>query len=206
VTARPVEARQSGAVIPASVVSAAGFATVERNLHATHMPWDRAALERELSAVSGLVYISVVEDFDRMIALLLSAVLGGALVLVLGGTFAATGLAAADMRGDLDTMSAIGAPPRGRRLVVAGQAGFIAGLGALVGVVAGGVLGVALAWQRTGNRGPGPLPNSFSIPGEAVVSIPWGFAAALLLGLPLLAALLAGSLTRTRLTLARRPA
>lgn len=210
VPALPADARQGGAVISASAVSAAGFTTVERYLHAAHIPPDVNVLERELSAVSGIVWVEVQEDLDRTTALLLSTILAGALVLVFGGTFAATGLAAADMRGDLDTMSAIGAPPRARRLVVAGQAGFIAGLGALVGVIAGGVLGVALAWMYTGRTGPGPVirpdRGSFSIPGEAVVSIPWGFAAALLLALPLLAALLAGSLTRTRLALARRPA
>ena len=65
---------------------------------------------------------------------------------MLGGTFAATGLAAADMRPDLTTMAAVGAPPGTRRLVVAGQAGFIAGLGVLIGTPAGLLTGTAAIW------------------------------------------------------------
>ena len=99
--------------------------------------------------------------------------LGAALVLVLGGTLVATGLAAADMRPDLTTMAAVGAPPGTRRLVVAGQAGFIAGLGVLIGAVAGSVTGIAATWPTT-LRGhsdiltpAGALPSSPPTAGDA---------------------------------------
>ena len=49
--------------------------------------------------------------------------------LVLGGTFAATGLAAAEGRPDRATLAASGATGRVQRLLVAGQAAFVSGLG-----------------------------------------------------------------------------
>ncbi|MFI7113020.1 FtsX-like permease family protein [Nonomuraea sp. NPDC050227] len=196
--------RQAGAVIPPQALAKAGLGTVERVLYTASPPQDERRMEADLRGeVNGNLYLHVERGRaeDRAVALLV--LLGAALVLVLGGTFAATGLAAADMRPDLNNLSAVGAAPRVRRLVVAAQAAYIAGLGAATGLVAGAVAGVALTWPmtRTGASGMNAL-----LAGPGAIDVPWSFLAVVVLGLPLVAALVAGLLTRTRLVLARRVA
>jgi putative ABC transport system permease protein len=171
---------------------------VENSLFASHEPADEERLHRALNAVTAGVQISVQRRGDEEAFAVLLVLLGAATVLVLGGTFAATGLAAADMRQDLDTMSAVGAPPRVRRLVVAAQAAYISGLGAVAGLVGGVVAGAAMLLARWGADRPWVLDAA-----EAV-HIPWGFLAGLVVGLPLLAALVAGAFTRTWQARARR--
>ncbi|MFI7689139.1 FtsX-like permease family protein [Nonomuraea sp. NPDC049655] len=196
--------RQAGAVIPPQALAKAGLGTVERVLYTASPPQDERRMEADLRGeVNGNLYLNVKRGKaeDRAFALLV--LLGAALVLVLGGTFAATGLAAADMRPDLNNLSAVGAAPRVRRLVVAAQAAYIAGLGAVVGLVAGAVAGVALTWPMT-RMGAGGMRTLLDGPGT--IDVPWSFLAVVVLGLPLVAALVAGLFTRTRLVLARRVA
>ncbi|MEV4106979.1 FtsX-like permease family protein [Nonomuraea sp. NPDC049695] len=198
VVSKGADASQSGMIIPASAVTAAGFKAVERVLYASYVPDDEQRLNTEIRTLVGEgAFAAVNEGYgeDRFMVLLVLVV--AALVLVLGGTFAATGLAAADMRQDLDTLAAVGGPPRVRRLVVAAQAAYISGLGALVGLVGGTVSGIALTWPLTRSsvevyRGP------------QVIAVPWLFLAAVVVGLPLLASVVAGLCARTRLVLARR--
>jgi putative ABC transport system permease protein len=187
-----------GAVVPAGALASHGLKPVERRLYGMYVPRDLDQLQTDLSAV-GDVYVATEEDGQDLLARTLWIALFAAMVLVLGGTFGATGLAAADLRGDLDTMTAVGAPPRVRRLVVAGQAAYIAGLGALVGVPAGGVVGVAVA--SISAPFPADVGGGFA---SVAVSVPWLFVAGLVLGLPLLAAVVAGAFTRTRWAPARR--
>ncbi|MFC4007864.1 FtsX-like permease family protein [Nonomuraea purpurea] len=201
VVATGADIRQSGLLLPASAVTAAGLKTTERRMYTMYRPDDFQRLQRGLNAVTDKAIISFNTGDDGSLVVLLSAALLAALVLVLGGTFAATGLAAADMRADLDTLSAVGGRPRTRKLVVAAQAGYIAGLGAVPGLLGGVVAGIAVTVPMPGwgsSRGVG-----IEI-GPTTVAVPWLFLAALVVGLPLLAALLAGLFTRTRPTLARR--
>lgn len=119
---------------------------------------------------------------------------GTAFFFVVSGTFIATRLAAADSRPDLATVHAVGGSPRVRRLLLAGQAGYIVGLGALTGAVTGTVAGVALAWPLTERAG------------SLTIAIPWLFVLGVVVGLPLLAMLLAGGLMRNNPpALSRRP-
>ncbi|MFF5208811.1 FtsX-like permease family protein [Streptosporangium sp. NPDC000396] len=130
----------------------------------------------------------------------LLAVLGGAAaLLVLAAAFTATGLAAADARADLATLSAIGAPVRIRRLFVAGQAWFITASGAVLGVLSGAVPGLVSAWPARGLRGVSRLVED-----NTVLDVPWSLLAVLLFGLPVLAALVAAMFTRTKVSLVRR--
>ncbi|MEU6711869.1 FtsX-like permease family protein [Nonomuraea sp. NPDC046802] len=201
VVATGADDRQGSLLLPASAVTAVGLKTTERRLYAGHVAADFLRLERGLRAVTDKAVINVAPTYDGELVVLLSAALLAALVLVLGGTFAATGLAAADMRADLDTLSAVGGRPRTRKLVVAAQAGYIAGLGAVPGLLGGIVAGIAVTV---------PMPSFGSAQGVGIeigpttVAVPWLFLAALVVGLPLLAALLAGLFTRMRPTLARR--
>ncbi|MET7461634.1 ABC transporter permease [Nonomuraea sp. NPDC005501] len=202
VVARGAHARQGGAIVPPAVLTKAGFTLIERELYLRYRPADEDRFQRDLSAVDQRASTWTETGHLNRYTSMLVAALGLALVLVLGGTFAATGLAAADMRRDLDTLSAVGAAPRTRRLVVAAQAGFIASTGTLVGLVAGLVAGLAVAFPSS--RTPDPSPGWTTVGVPDIVAVPWLYVAAIVLGLPLLAALVAGLFTRTRWTPARR--
>ncbi|MEU7002019.1 FtsX-like permease family protein [Nonomuraea sp. NPDC046570] len=195
VVAAPVDPRQIGVVLPPIAVEKDGRKVVERQLYAALPSVDANSLARELMAVNERAEVRAEKGFRQEIAVMLWILLGGALVLVVGGTLVATALATADMRPDLDTLSAVGARSRTRRLVVAGQAAYVAGLGAVVGLVAGAVIGVALAWPLTAGTRDGS---------GAMVAVPWPFVLVVVLGLPVLAALVAGAFARTRPHLARR--
>ncbi|WP_433244131.1 ABC transporter permease [Streptosporangium sp. CA-135522] len=196
VVAAAADPRYAIGVLPVAAVRAAGLKTEPRYLYIDPAsrrltPQQAMGLEWDLEAGIHSFSVYVREGFQEDNAPMMWLLLAAALVLVLGGTFAATGLAAADMRPDLTTMAAVGAPPGTRRLVVAGQAGFIAGLGVLIGTPAGLLTGTAALVPVTGFR-------------ELRVEAPWLFLAAVVIGLPLLAGLLAGTFARTRMTLARR--
>ena len=129
--------------------------------------------------------------------LLLLAVVAG--VIALGAAAIATGLAAADGRADLGTLAAVGASPRVRRGLSLSQSGVIAGLGSLLGAVAG--LGGAVAVLLALNRGyadiwPAPTPYP--------ITLPWLNVGIAVLVVPLVAMLGAGLLTRSRLPIERR--
>ncbi|MEQ4719090.1 FtsX-like permease family protein [Nonomuraea sp. B19D2] len=207
VAASGADPSQVAVVIPESVLKQAGLKAKERILYADHVFPDEQRLTTELRTLVGdhvFAHVQESTERDRFTALLM--LLGAAMVLVFGGTFAATGLAAADMRRDLDTLSAVGGAPRVRRLVVAAQAAYIAGLGALVGLVAGVASGVAVNWQTTRSGFLGSGDVVYDLPRSTTIAIPWLFLAGVVVGLPLLAALVAGLCTRTRLVLARRMA
>ncbi|WP_431903256.1 FtsX-like permease family protein [Nonomuraea sp. bgisy101] len=208
VVVKASDPRLGGALLPPAAVTAQGWKLQERELFTRHPVPDIERLHRELSVVSPYAGAGVASGFQSDIDGTLLALMGGALILVLGGTFVATALAAADMRPDLATVSAVGAPAKTGRLVVAGQAGYIAGLGALVGAVAGVVPGVALAWAMTTAGGTALGFGPFMVrqdPGPATIAVPWSLVGVVVIGLPLLAALVAGAFARTgTLTLTRR--
>ena len=116
------------------------------------------------------------------------------LLTVLVGTLTATGLALAEARPDLATLAAVGARPRTRRTMAAVQALLIGLLGALTGVLVGFVPGWAVSRPLTMN-GPGSTP---------VFDVPWLLLGGIGVGVPLLAALGALVMTRSRLTMTRR--
>ncbi|MEU6425791.1 FtsX-like permease family protein [Microbispora sp. NPDC046973] len=140
----------------------------------------------------------------------LLVVLGiAAAVLVLGMTFVATMLAAAEARPDLETMSAVGAAPRVKRAVVAGQALVIALLGSVTGVLAGFAPGIAAARQAVPHHAEVFLrPDGVQVTAPAddtsMIAIPWALVGLLVVALPLLAALGGAAFTRSRLPLPRR--
>jgi putative ABC transport system permease protein len=101
--------RQIGAVLPPAAFTEAGFTLAERRLYAAHRPADLRLLEQRLSLATGKADVHLESGPGDPPTLLFRVLLGVALVLGLGGTFAATGLAAADMRRDLDTLASIGA-------------------------------------------------------------------------------------------------
>ncbi|MFI6907083.1 FtsX-like permease family protein [Nonomuraea sp. NPDC050394] len=193
VPATPAAEYQGGALLPRALVEQAGFSTVERQLYTMYRPSAGSTLANDLAKVTHRVTVASEEGFRNVPSPGLWGWLVGALVLVVGGTLAATRLAAADMRPERSTMMAIGAPPGTLRMVVAGQALYISGLGALVGLVAGTVTGVALSRPMT----------TYGTGDPATIALPWPFLIAVVVGLPVLATA-AALITRTRLPLAPR--
>ncbi|MEV4061262.1 ABC transporter permease [Nonomuraea dietziae] len=195
-------------LVPPATLKAKGFGLKERTVFARHQPQDVKLLREHLTVASSKVSVRLEGGYGRDISIVMIVLMGGALVLVLGGTFVATALAAADLRPDLATIAAVGAPSRTGRLILAGQAGYLAGLGALVGAIAGAVPGVALAWVMTLRTADYVVIGSQALIARTqatTVAVPWELVGAIVVGLPLLAALVAGAFARTRaLPLTRR--
>ena len=136
------------------------------------------------------------QDWRSGSTLLLLGAVGS--VLLLGGTLSAALLALSDARPDFATLMAVGAPPTVRRAVAAAYAAVLGFLGALLGAVAGFVPGIAVSFPLTRSAANVTgQPSSF-------LDIPWLLVLYVVLGVPLLAALGAACLTRSRLPLTVR--
>lgn len=138
---------------------------------------------------------------DSDTTMLILALFAG--VVTLGAAAITTGLAKADAEADLTTLSAIGAPPRVRRTLSGFQCAVVAGTGVLLGTAAGVVPAVALRLTdlRTALAAmrKDPLESAFT-----PIVLPWETIGILALAVPVLAGLLAGVFTRSRLVLSRR--
>jgi putative ABC transport system permease protein len=129
----------------------------------------------------------------------LLALLLGSSIIVIGASGTATGLAAADGRADLGTLAAVGASPSTRRTLAAFQSAVTAGLGTVLGVLAGLVPGVGVVRAINAAAHTSPLDG----PWYPLV-LPWTNVLVTLLVVPLIAALAAAALTRSRLPMVRR--
>ena len=115
-------------------------------------------------------------------------------LLVLGASGIATGLAAADGRADLSTLACVGATPGLRRRLAGSQSLVTAGLGTALGTVAGLVPAYAFIGALNEEQRNVPFP----------FVVPWSLLAVTGVAVPLVAALAAVLLTRSRLPLVRR--
>jgi putative ABC transport system permease protein len=189
------------AIVAPAVVAGAGLGTrsdtviVDTTRAPTQAEVDRLRLRLEPLLASVNVEQGVAQDLNLMLWVLA----GAAGLITIGAAGIATGLAAADGRADLSTLAAVGASPRLRRGLSLSQSGVIAGLGSLLGALAG--MGAAIAIlvalnQRYAEIWPGPpmMP----------ILVPWSSLAVSLLVVPLIAMLGAGLLTRSRLPIERR--
>lgn len=118
-----------------------------------------------------------------------------------------TGLASADSQADLATLAAVGAAPRIRRSLSGFQCAVIAAMGALLGAAAGLVPAAALWWssQSSGEQSSyDATTGTIQLWQHGPLVVPWASVALVVLGLPLLAWLLAAGFTRSRVVLTRR--
>ncbi|MFR9775516.1 FtsX-like permease family protein [Micromonospora sp. MS34] len=157
----------------------------------------RDRLAAELSPLAALtVQVEEVHRSDQRPLLLLLSI--GAGLITLGAAGVATGLAAAEGRRDLSTLAAIGADPRVRRVLSVCQAGVIAVLGSVLGLLAGlgsaAIILISLN-RRYAQAWPVEEPYPLVVPGLTI---------AVLVVVPLVAMLGAGLLTRSRLPVERR--
>ena len=118
----------------------------------------------------------------------LLALAGAAALITLGATAIATALSAADSRPDLVTLAAVGAGPRLRRKFAAAQSTTVAVLGTLLGTAAG----LLPAWA---------IVHAY---GAMSFVVPWQTIGIVVLGVPVIAALVTAMLTRSRLPSERR--
>jgi putative ABC transport system permease protein len=174
-------------------------------------PTVQGRLEAGVGAITTHMSVRVERGFDQSYSGVLLLLAAAAAVMVLGATFVATRLAAADARPELTTLAEVGAGPGLRRAVVAGQAFVVAALGVVTGVIAGLVPGIAAAWPVSARQGvtsttygADGVPITLSQQDGPFIGLPWPLLALLLVGLPLLAALVAGLFGRTRIGLRRR--
>lgn len=179
-------------------VADAGLVAVLERLP-TGQEQDRAQGALERLGLDAPLYVERGYTSDAGAALLALALASA--ILVLGASGIATGLAAADGRADLATLAAVGATPSVRRALAAFQSAVTAGLGTALGIVAGLVpaIGLLRALNSTAGR-----PDGFVQELRYPLVIPWEHLAITALAVPLLAALAAALLTRSRLPLVRR--
>lgn len=138
------------------------------------------------------------EERDSVVIVWILLVTLGA-VLMIGGALTATHLAINDARPDLATLSAVGARTRTRRGVAASYALVVALLGAVPGALIGFVPGVAISFPITTEGWP--ERNSVA---AHYLDIPWDLVALVVVGLPLLIALIVAVTTRSRLPMVAR--
>ncbi|TQL70783.1 putative ABC transport system permease protein [Nocardioides albertanoniae] len=136
------------------------------------------------------------DDYTVIVWLLL-VTLGA--VLMIGGALTATHLALNDARPDLATLSAVGARTRTRRGVAAAYAIVVTLLGAVPGAIIGLVPGIAVTYPLTAEG----WPARDDVASHYLV-IPWGLIGLIVVGLPLLAALIVVATTRSRLPMVAR--
>jgi putative ABC transport system permease protein len=157
-------------------------------------------LEETLSGMAPYVEVYTERGFvnDMSLPLLGLAIIGGLAVLI--GTLTATGLALADSRPDLATLAAVGARPRTRRVMASAQALVIGLLGAVTGVLVGLVPGIAVTWPLTSTSWTSGGQDSHG----PIIAVPWALLLGIGVAVPVIAALFAGGVVRSRLPLTRR--
>ena len=156
-------------------------------------------------AVSVRVERGYEDTADRTVVLVLYLVAG---VLVLAGTLAATSLALSEARPDLVTLGQVGARPRTRRLVAGGYALVLGVVGAVLGVAAGLVPGIAVSVPLTRDSSVGYSSVGGSLTAltdsSFVLDLPWGLLLLVLVVLPLVSAGVSAAAARGRTDGARR--
>ncbi|WP_406067230.1 FtsX-like permease family protein [Micromonospora sp. NBC_01638] len=167
----------------------------------TTTPPDDEQLKRFAAALRPFGTISLTVEYGgapRDVSPLLLLLAAAAGLITVGAAGIATALAAAEGRAELTTLAAVGAAPALRRVLAICQAGVIAGLGSVLGIVAG--LGTAAIVLFSVNR---QYATDWPVPDPYPFLVPWPVLGVLVL-VPVVAMLGAGLFTRARLPIERR--
>ncbi|MET9799739.1 FtsX-like permease family protein [Streptomyces sp. NPDC006368] len=203
-------------IVPPAAAKAAGLRTVPLGSYFStdRMPTgeQRQKLDDDLAKTGAGVDLHLEEGFvsETSIVLLTLTVFAG--LITIGAAGIATGLAQADAEADLKTLAAVGAPPRVRRTLSGFQCGVVAVMGVVLGSAAGVLpaMGLRLTEQRQQAQWyQESLDQGWTVSDHAPhvpIIIPWETLGALLVAVPLGAALLAALVTRSRGAVARRAA
>ncbi|WGL52714.1 ABC transporter permease [Nocardioides sp. BP30] len=189
------------AILPPALAQGLKLPTVVAGLELDQPHLSNAAQKDLDAALDGLATpatIYVERGYQtKTDALIIQFVLAAlAAILMLGGTLTAMFLALSDARPDLATLAAVGADPRTRRGVAASYTFVVAFVGAVLGMLVGFVPGIAITWPLTGQQYPGSK--------GPYLDIPWLLIGLVVVGLPVLTALLVGACTRSRLPMVSR--
>ncbi|MCX5200134.1 FtsX-like permease family protein [Streptomyces sp. NBC_00237] len=204
-------------LVPPSLAKSAGFTTVPYGVlfstsalpsteqtQALNGAIDKIGINQPVAIESG--YVS-----DNGIVLLALTVFAG--LITIGAAGIATGLAQADAEADLKTLAAVGAPPRVRRALSGFQCGTVSFMGVVLGSAAGVLPAIALVLsdrRKDAANVQDNLDMGWSMGGmphvDMPIVVPWETLGALIVVVPLGAALLAALVTRSRGALARREA
>ena len=188
-------------IVPPSVASRLGVVPTAVGVFARDSRRPTGAEQRrargKLATIDPSSYLYVETGYHDNRAWMKYALIGIAAVIAVGAAVIATALADVDGRPDLVTLGAVGADPRTRRVLSLSRAAVIAGIGAALGTAAGFV--PAFAWVRASR--PPVASSGDLISGSAPLHlvVPWTALAAALFGIPLVAALIAGVFSRSRL-------
>ncbi|WCN82860.1 FtsX-like permease family protein [Micromonospora sp. LH3U1] len=167
----------------------------------TTTPPDEDQRKRFAAALRPFGTISLTVEYGgapRDVSPLLLLLAAAAGLITVGAAGIATALAAAEGRAELTTLAAVGAAPALRRVLAICQAGVIAGLGSVLGIVAG--LGTAAIVLFSVNR---QYATDWPVPDPYPFLVPWPALGVLVL-VPVVAMLGAGLFTRARLPIERR--
>lgn len=204
-------------ILSPAAAKAAGLATVPMGAYFStdHLPdsEQRQKLDAEIAKLGSTVDLTLEEGYVSEASIVLLALTVFAGLVTIGAAGIATGLAQADAEADLKTLAAVGAPPRVRRTLSGFQCGVVAAMGVVLGSAAGVLPAIALRlteereqiryYEESIENGWG---GGMDTPPYVPIVIPWETLGALLVAVPLGAALLAALVTRSRGALARRAA
>jgi putative ABC transport system permease protein len=160
---------------------------------------DEKALGEQLDQDGGLYVERGFQRDDKVIMQVMFAAFGLLLLIV---TLISTALALAEQQSDMGTLAAVGATKGTRRRMAAAQAATVAFIGVLVGIAVGLAPGIAVTYPLTGfsydqETGRELTPDPITI-------IPWLPLSLLLIGVPLVAALLSAAAIRRAPAMTRR--
>jgi putative ABC transport system permease protein len=209
-----VSSRESApflAALPPAVARKAHLDVATTSLQVAHPDLSKGAqadLQAALGAlnVPGSLYVErgYQADAYTVIVQWVLAALGA--ILMLGGTLTATFLALSDARPDLATLAAVGAAPRTRRGVGAAYALVVGLVGSVLGALVGAIPGLAVVYPLTASSETTCDSSGCTSVGTTgpFFDVPWLMIVAVVVGLPLVTALIVGLFTRSRLPMVAR--
>lgn len=164
---------------------------------------DRATEERLDELVGDEGGLHVERGFQRDDEVVMRVMTAAAALLVLVVTLISTALAMAEQQTDQATFAAVGATRRTRRALAASQSMVVGFLGALLGVAVGLVPGIAVTYPLTTDMSGGTSAGPQG-PTGPFLEIPWQPLLLVVVGVPLLAGLLAAAAVRRAPAVTRR--
>lgn len=161
-----------------------------------------SAEERAVNDVIDQNTLYVERGFSRDDAVFMAIMFAAFGLLLLIVTLISTALALAEQQTDLGTLAAVGATRGTRRRFAAAQAATVAFLGALVGIAVGFAPGIAITYPLTTVTWD-PMTGE-QLHQDPITVIPWLHLGLVLVGVPLVAALIAAAAIRRAPTMTRR--
>ena len=193
-----------GILVPQESVTAMKVSTTTQRVHLYDPagPISTDAEERFNDRASEDMRITVERGFqrsDRLIMLIVFAIAGFLLTTV---TLISTALALAEQQADMGTLAAVGATKATRRRFAGAQAATVALVGVCLGTLIGLVAGVAIAYPSTAHGWSEALQKEVIL--TPTVGIPVVHLLTIVIGVPLLAGLIAAASIRRAPHVTRR--